>query len=652
MSADQSASVWRPSAEHLSSSNLSRLIGRLGLDDYDQLLEFANRHPDRFWFETLEDLGVCFDKEPSGFVDLSRGKQWPRFFPDGQFNFAAACLRAPSGEGGHEKPALIWESEKGDKVCLTYAELGVRAARAATGLRSIGVNKGDRVGLLMPNVPEAVVAFLAIGLMGAIVVPLYSGFGAGPASQRLLDAGAVVLIAADGFVRRGREVCLVETIRDIAAAVPSLNRVVVCSVIGAAINDAGYVPWTRLADAEPAADVVAPTATDDPFMIMYTSGTTGTPKGALHTHTSFPLRVVQDCAYIFDFRPGDRLMWVSDMGWMVGPLTIISTLMLKGTLVLYDGAPDQPTVGRLREIAATHRVTHFGSAPTAIRMMAAASDQALAAVFPTLRILITAGEVIDPDAFDWYYRKFGGGVTPVINYTGGTEVSGAILTNVVLRPIAPCCFNSIAPGMAAGVVDDEGRRVVGEPGELAIFEPFVGMTNGFWNARERYIEAYWSRIPDTWVHGDLAIEHSNGQLELLGRSDDVMKIAGKRVGPSELETTVIDGRTIKEAYAIGVPDARSGEAIVLFVVPGPEAKSRGDSAQYAAKVLEQQMGKPYRPHAVVEVVQLPKTRNGKAVRRLARQAWLELPPGNVASLENPQIFDDLLKACRMHRGEA
>jgi acetyl-CoA synthetase len=638
--------------EHLESSNLSRLIQRLGLADYDQLLAFASEHPDRFWFETLDDLGISFDAEPNGFVDMSEGKPWARFFPGGRFNFAAACLRAPPGEAGGEKTALIWEDEQGATGQLTYEELGTRTARAAAGLQSIGVRKGDRVGLLMPNTPEAVIAFLAIGLIGAIVVPLYSGFGAGPSSQRLMDAGADFLIAADGFRRRGREVSLVKTLFDILTAVRTLKRVVVCSEIGATIGDDRVIPWTAVQEMEGTEEAFAATSADDPFMIMYTSGTTGAPKGAVHTHTGFPLRVVQDCGYIFDFRPDDRLMWVSDMGWMVGPLTIIGSLMLKGTLVIYDGAPDYPSVARLREIGARHGVTHFGSAPTAIRMMAAKEAVALAPRFPTLRILITAGEVIDPDAFDWYFRKFGGGATPVINYTGGTEVSGGILTNVVLREIAPCCFNSIAPGMAAAIVDQDGKRLTNEPGELAIFQPFVGMTRGFWNAPDRYLESYWSKFPGIWVHGDLAVEYSNGQLELLGRSDDVMKIAGKRVGPSELESTVIDGRKVKEAYAVGVPDVRAGEAIVLFVVPGPEAGSKGDAAQHAAEILEQRMGRPYRPSAVIEVTQLPKTRNGKAVRRVARQAWLGLPPGNVTSLENPKIFDDLVKECRISRGEA
>lgn len=652
MSAAGPVVTWRPTGEHLVSSNLARLIRRLGLSDYDQLLDFAKDHPDRFWFESLRDLGIAFDDDPTGFLDQSKGKQWPRFFPNGKFNLAAACLRARSEKHGEKRLALVWEGESGKTVTLTYAELNSRVFRVAAGLRSIGVAKGSRVGLLMPNIPEAVVAFLAIAMIGAIVVPLYSGFGAAPASQRLVDAGADVLITSDGFVRRCREVRLDGVIGDIAATVPALKCIVVCSVLGLSIDVAKTIPWTSLEQAGPTSGDIAATATDDPFMIMYTSGTTGSPKGALHTHTSFPLRVAQDCAYIFDFRPGDRMMWVSDMGWMVGPLTIIGVLMLKGTLVLYDGAPDQPTVGKLRELAAMHGVTHFGSSPTAIRMMAAASDQALAVAFPTLRILITAGEVIDPDTFNWYSREFGGGMVPVINYTGGTEVSGAILTNVVLRPIAPCCFNSVAPGMNAAVVDVEGRRIVGEPGELAILEPFVGMTNGFWNASDRYIESYWSKIPDVWVHGDLAIEHPNGQFELLGRSDDVMKIAGKRVGPSELEAIVIDNQTVKDAYAIGAPHPRSGEAIVLFVVPGPNAKTAGETAVYAAHALEKAMGKPYKPSAVIEVAQLPKTRNGKAIRRLARQAWLGLPPGNVGSLENPQIFDDLLKACRQYRGEA
>ncbi len=642
--------VWQPRAIDLQSSNLAALMRLLRVADYDELLELSTRQLDRFWGVSLKHLGIEFEKAPDAFLDLSRGKAWPRFFPGGQFNFARACLQAPLGGAGGNTPALIWENEAGERVTLNYAELGARTAAFAQGLQRLGVVTGDRVGLLMPNVPEAVIAFLAIAWMGAISVPLFSGFGAEPAVQRLRDAGARCLVSADGFVRRGKPVRLGETVQAIRQQMPELGTVVLADVLREPPQGFDFHRWSEVERRnERGTCTPEATATDSPFMVMYTSGTTGKPKGAVHVHAGFPLRVAQDAAYLFDFKAGDRLMWVSDMGWMVGPLSIIASLMLKGTLVLYDGAPDQPDVGRLRSMAARYGVTHFGSAPTAIRGMAAAPHVALASSFPTLRILITAGEVIDPDTFDWYFRSFGGGDTPVINYTGGTEVSAAILTNVVLRPIAPCCFNSIAPGMAAGVIGAEGQRLLGKPGELAIFEPFVGMTSGFWGDPDRYLESYWSSVPDTWVHGDLAIEHKDGQLQLLGRSDDVMKIAGKRVGPSELEGAVIDGKAIVDAFAIGVPDSTSGESLVLFVVPGPAVESSVSVQRLASAALERSMGRPYRPTAVVSVTRLPKTRNGKAVRRLARQAWLGQPAGNVAGLEDSSIYGELVLACAAAR---
>ena len=642
--------VWQPRSRDRKVSNLARLMSRLQVDGYDEFLKFARENQDRFWFETLDDLHVQFDEPPTTFVDMSQGKAWPKFFPGRLFNFAEACLRAPNGDNGSSQLALIWENEAGECLKLTYEELSLRTKRTAAGLRHIGIQQGDRVGMLMPNIPEAVIAFLAIGFIGAICVPLYSGFGAGPAVQRLQDSGARFLITANGFVRRRRTIPLDATVREIIEEMPELARVVMAAVVDTPIDAPRTVSWRDIElEIEPDSIAPATTATDTPFMVMYTSGTTGKPKGALHVHAGFPLRVVQDAAYLFDFSHGDRLMWVSDMGWMVGPLSIISALMLKGTLVIYDGAPDQPTVGRLRSMAATHGVTHFGSAPTAIRGMAAQPVEALRDQLPSLKILITAGEVIDPEAFNWFFKEFGGSTTPVINYTGGTEVSGAILANSVMRPIAPCCFNSVAPGMSAAVVDSEGNRIVGIPGELAIFEPFVGMTAGFWNAPDRYMESYWNKLPDVWVHGDLAIEHVDGQFELLGRSDDVMKIAGKRVGPSELEALVVDGGKISEAYAVGVPDSTSGEAFILFLVPGSEALADASLDSFASDIIERRMGRPYRPSAVIQVPRLPKTRNGKAVRRLARQAWLGQAAGNLTSLEDPKVFDELRDACNAYR---
>jgi acetyl-CoA synthetase len=384
-------------------------------------------------------------------------------------------------------------------------------------------------------------------------------------------------------------------------------------------------------------------------MVIYTSGTSGKPKGAVHVHAGFPLRVAQDVAFLFDFKPGDRYFWMADMGWMVGPFSMCSVLLLKGTLVLYDGAPDMPDVGRLRAVAARHQVTHFGTSPTSVRSMAANESMALAADAAHLRVLMIGGEVMDAETHSWLLGRFGGGRLPIINYSGGTEVSGAILTNVVLRPIAPSRFNSTAPGICAGVVDDSGKLLIGVSGELAILRPFVGKTQGFWRDTERYLETYWSRVPGLWVHGDLAIAEPDGQYLLLGRSDDVMKISGRRVGPAEIEGSIIDGEVVADAVAFGVPDALSGEVMVLLVVPVESSVDPTSLASHVISLLRETMGPAFRPRAVVPARRLAKTRNGKTIRRLARQAWLGQAPGDLNAVEDPTVFDDMAQDCARHQ---
>ncbi|MCF8709917.1 AMP-binding protein [Rhizorhapis sp. SPR117] len=637
--AGSDGSVWLPSEDYLTGSNIAELMRRMGVETYDSLLETAAAEPGRFWDVSLDQLGIAFERPSKEFADLADGKEWPRFFPGARFNFAAECMRSPEfGKGGAEL-ALIWEDEAGNSKQFSYDALADETRRFAAGLVGLGIERGDRVGLLLPNIPEAVFAFLAVGYIGAVAVPLYSGFGPEAASSRLQDAGAKALVCADGFLRRGKPVMLTATAESLMEQVPTLESLVLVDVLGSPPPSCQHVRWKDVIAQNDGTIAPVDTAALDPCIIMYTSGTTGKPKGAVHVHAGFPLRVAQDAAYHFDFRQGDRLFWMSDMGWMVGPYSIISPLMLKGALVLYDGAPDQPDYGRLRAISGRHGVTHFGTSPSAIRAFAANEDAALAPAADQLRVLITAGEIIDFDAFEWYYKRFGQGRLPIINYTGGTEVSGAILSNSVMRPIRPGGFNSIGIGMSAGIVDPSGNRVKGVPGELAIFEPFVGMTMGFWRTPERYIESYWSKVPGIWMHGDLAIEDEDGHFTLLGRCDDVMKIAGKRIGPSEIEAIVADGKDIIEAVAFGVPDALSGEAIVIMLVVNP-ASQEGAEAR-AAKIVTERLGKAFRPKALAVVPRLPKTRNGKVVRRLARAAWLGEAPGNVDGLEDPGVFEEL-----------
>jgi acetyl-CoA synthetase len=641
--------VWFPNEEISKSSNLMALMVRMGMADYDSFLREAIDDPERYWQETLRHFDIAFTPPVSAFVDLQNGPMWARFFPDAGFNVAASCLRPPPGEDGELQLAILGEDEQGHCESVTYGELSVRTRALASGLSSIGIGKGDRVGLLFPSTADAVITLLAIVYLGAVAVPLYSGFGADAVSRRLADCDAKALIVAHGFERKGRFVDLGNVAIEAVAQLPA------CSLVVAYENAAqrpavSHHRWQDLINSknihEPAVTLAV-----DPCMIIYTSGTSGKPKGTIHVHGGFPLRVAQDTAFVFDFKQGDRYFWPSDMGWMVGPYSTFASLILKGALVLYSGAPDVPNIGRLRAIAVRQGVTHFGTTPTAIRSMAAAEQSVLTGPAPSLRILMTGGEVMDEDAHAWLFHRFGESKLPVINYTGGTECSGAILTNVVLRPIYPCRFNSTTPGIDAQVLDDAGNTIQGQPGELAIGRPFNGMTAGFWGDPERYVETYWSRVPNTWVHGDLALHEDDGQYLLLGRSDDVMKISGRRVGPSEIEGIVINGRIVSDAVSFGVPNSLTGEAMIVFAVAGPEAGSEPENKieQYVRDVIRQKMGASYRPHAVVTLPALIKTRNGKLVRRLARQAWLGQEPGDLSAVENPAVFDQVAAMCAQKR---
>ncbi len=644
--------VWFPTEEISQASNLTALIKRMGLADYDSFLRETIENPEHYWQETLRHLDIVFNPPASAFVDEQNGPMWARFFPDAGFNVAESCLRPPPGEQGGSHPAILAEDEQGRSESVTYDQLSARTRALAAGLSSIGIGKGDRVGLLFPSTSDAVVTLLAVVYLGAVAVPLYSGFGADAVLRRLADCEAKAIIVAHGFERKGRYVALAEIAIEAVAQLPS------CSLVVAYDSEAqkpsvSHHRWQALAGTTSSQEA-AKTLAVDPCMIIYTSGTSGKPKGTIHLHGGFPLRVAQDTAFVFDFKQGDRYFWPSDMGWMVGPYSTFASLMLKGALVLYSGAPDVPNIGRLRATAVRQGVTHFGTTPTAIRSMAAAEQTVLVGAAPCIRILMSGGEVMDEDAHTWLFHRFGESKLPIINYTGGTECSGAILTNVVLRPIYPCRFNSTTPGVDAHVLDDAGNTIQGEPGELAIRRPFNGMTAGFWGDPKRYVETYWSCIANTWVHGDLALHEDDDQFLLLGRSDDVMKISGRRVGPAEIEGIVIDGRIVSDAVSFGVPNALTGEAMIVFAVPGPEAGHEPESKieQYVNDVIRQKMGTSYRPYAVITLPTLIKTRNGKLVRRLARQAWLGQAPGDLSAVENPAVFDQVVEICALKRAGA
>ncbi|CAN5841702.1 AMP-binding protein [soil metagenome] len=642
------AAAWRPDADAVTSTRLGRFLRAVDEPDLEALQRRSETDPAWFWGAAADDIGLAWQRRPTQVLDVSEGVEWSRWWSGGAFNYAAAATD-PRATADPTGPALMWEGEDGQVRRFTNAELKDEVDRTAAMLAGLGVEAGDRVGIFMPLLPETVIAVLALGKLRAIYTPIFSGYGAPAVASRLRDCEAKLLITADGTLRRGQQVWLKETAAEAADQAPSVERLLVVRRLGI---ERSHVGWTEERDLwwheeigrpglEPLRQIAA-TDPETPYMIIYTSGTTGRPKGAVHVHGGFPIKGAQDLAHCFDLGPGDRLFWFTDLGWMMGPWAISGALLLGAELVLYEGAPDYPGPGRLWALVARHGVTHLGLSPTVIRaLMAHGADPVRGHDLSTLRVLGSTGEPWNPESWWWFFREVGGGRLPLINYSGGTEVSGGIVSCNPLTPIKPCSFGGPAVGTAADVLGRDGESVRGVVGELGVRQPLPGMTRGFWNDPERYLETYWSRVPGTWLHGDWALIDEDGYWFIQGRSDDTLKVAGKRVGPTEVESAAVTHPAVLEAAAVGIPHAVKGEAIVVFCVLRPGENADEEVRHSISNSVVEQLGKALRPEVVHVVNELPRTRSGKIMRRVARAAYLGTDPGDLSALENPLAIESI-----------
>ncbi|MBV8526681.1 MAG: AMP-binding protein [Candidatus Dormibacteraeota bacterium] len=614
----------------------------LEVEDLRALHELARKFPERFWAAMVDDIGVEWARPYDAVMDRSQGLPWTRFWIGARVNLAFEAVhrwavRTP------DRTALVWEDDSGATRELTCEELALETARAAAALRELGVGGGDAVGLCLPMSPECVALFVACAQLGALVVPLFSGYGAGAIVSRLQDCDARVLCIADGFMRRGAWVDMKAVADEAAAQLPELRHVLVVrrreaeaqAATGAADAGSRDVDYaTLLQKVAPTYDV-ADTAADDPFMIIYTSGTTGRPKGTVHVHGGFPIKAMQDMAHCFDLGAGDRLLWYTDIGWMMGPWAICGALSLGATLVLFEGVPDFPAPDRLWDVVQRHHVSVLGIAPTVVRaLMRHGTAPVRAHDLSSLRVLGSTGEPWNLGPWMWFFETVGGSRLPIINYSGGTEISGGILGGNMLTPLRPGAFAGPVPGMVADVWDEQGRPVRGEVGELVLLAPWPGMTQGFWRDPGRYLETYWSRWPDVWVHGDWVEIDDAGLWYVRGRSDDTIKVAGKRLGPAEVESALVSHPAVAEAAAVGVPDEVKGEALVAFVVLKPGVDDTPELRHELSRRVADELGRALRPKAVEIVAELPKTRNAKVLRRVVRAVYLGRDPGDLSSLEN------------------
>lgn len=668
-----SKAVWYPSQSYVEESRLFQWMRQLGFKEYKEFYKASVGDIRWFWGEVEKALGIAWYKPYDQVLDRSGDLRWPHWFVGGKLNVVRDAVEKWSeNEETREQSALLWEGEEGAVRRFTFAELASAVERAATGLKRLGLRRGDRVTLYLPMIPETVIAMLALSKIGAIFSPVFSGYGAEAVATRARASNSKMLITADGFLRRGKAVHMKEEADLVSSLAPSLEKIIVVRRLNREIPwvEGRDVDWREIVDhPEPTISVTEKFASEpmqhrpgiekegkaslktsqttewmnseDPFMLLYTSGTTGRPKGTIHIHGGFPIKAAFDAGFAMDVRQGDTLFWVTDMGWMMGPFMIFGALLNGAAALLFEGSPDYPHPGRLWEIAEKHRVTHLGISPTLIRSLMRYGGTNEGYSLQTLRMVGSTGEPWNLDPWMWLFRNVLKEKVPIVNYSGGTEISGGILCSLPILPIAPASFNTPLPGMDVEVFDDHGKPVLHEVGELVIRKPWVGQTHGFWEEPKRYEETYFSRWPAVWVHGDWVIRDEEGNWTITGRSDDTLNIAGKRVGPAEIETILVAHEEVVEAGVIGVPDEVKGEGMVAFVVLKKGVDPSDALKEKLIGSILAHMGKAFRPKALHFLKELPRTRNGKILRRAIRSSYLGHEAGDLSSLENPSAVAEI-----------
>ncbi|MDF1481406.1 AMP-binding protein [Extensimonas sp. H3M7-6] len=619
------------------------------MPDFDALAARADADPAWLMQQVFEFCDFRFYKPYTQMLDMSRGLEWSRWCVGGTTNVVLNCLDRHRGTLVWNQVFLEWEGEDPQqRRTLTYAQFDAEVCRLAAALQSLGVQRGDRVGLYMPNLPETFIAFFAVLKIGAILMPLFSGFGPQPIVSRLNDGQAKVVLTVDGTWRRGTPGQMKSVLDEALVEVPSVQHVLVLRHLGDAIpcpmTPGRDHDWASLVAKQPSELPTAEMAADDAAILLYTSGTTGKPKGCVWTHVSFlGSMVMRDMHICADFKSTDRFFFMSDMGWMVGAMCACVPSYFGGSLLVVEGTPDFPDTGRFWRLVQDYKVTYLGVAPTLIRSLMRYGDEEVERYdLSSLRITCSGGEAWTEAPWRWFFEHVCKKRLPIMNIVGGTEVGGCNFTGTMIHPMRPGSFAARGLGAGVDIVDESGKPVPrGQVGELVLRNPNIGFTKSLWNDDERYLDSYWRIIPGLWVHGDFAMQDEDGLYYILGRSDDTIKISGKRTGPSEIETLLTQTGKVSEVAVVGVPDEVKGSAIVCVCVPMPNVPPDAALEAELSQAVVHGMGASYRPRQVVFVHDLPKTRNMKIMRRVVRAVYKGDSPGDLSSLVNPESVAEL-----------
>jgi acetyl-CoA synthetase len=607
-------------------SNITRFMNKHGISGWRELVQRANGDIEWYWDAVNEDLDIQWFQKYNKVYDSSEGLPWTKWFIDGKCNIISNAIDRHAKRQPH-KVAYIFANEFGSRK-ITYKELDDEVSKLASALLKAGIKKGDVIGIYMPMIPEAFYAIFACSKIGAVHSTIFSGFSAHALHSRLVDSKAKMLITAQSVRRRGKEIDLK------AQWLNAVQGTGVSMVVSVGGNYNDFVKNAGSANTEVM-------DSEDPLFILYTSGTTGEPKGTLQVHGGFMVVAAQQTAYLVDIKPDDVLFWYADIGWITGQVWVVyGSPIIGATAVIYDDALDYPDPDTWCKLIEGHKVSIFGAAPTAIRLFMKKNVRTRNYDLSSLRILAATGEPINREAWIWYFENVGNNRCPVINLSGGTEIGGAIVSALPVMPLRPCTVGCPIPGFDADIFDDGG--ISAREGYLVIKKPWPSMTRGLLNNPGRFVDNYWSKYKGVWYHGDIVLVDSDGLWYMCGRADDIIKVSGHRIGVAEVEGAAASLQAVAEAVAVGKPDELKGEVIVVCAVV-KDGHTASDIKEEIIKKVEESIGRFARPQEVRVVAELPKTRTGKLVRRLVRAkvAGDSITKQDLSTLENPWALDDI-----------
>ncbi len=635
--------IWYPPRDLVEESNAYAMLDKLGISDYREFIKRSVDDIGWFWGFIPEELNVEWFKSFEKVYTVSKGIEWTSWYVGGEINVVHNALDRHAESKNRNNLAFTWVGEDGEVKQYTYLRLYRETNRLANFLKGLGVKSGDVVATYLPMLPETVITLMATLKIGAVFMPIFSGFGVEAVATRLQDAKPKAVITVDAYYRRGERIHVKHMLDEAEkrAGVEATNIIVRRMGAEVELDEKRDIYFHEAVKRESTRCETKPMEPNSPALLLYTSGTTGKPKGAVISHAGALLKPASEHYINFSIKQGDTLMWITDIGWMMGPWQIIGTQHLGASHLIFEGAIDYPSPDRIWRMIEEHRITHLGFSATVIRMLKRYGEEYVKPYdLSSLKAFGNTGEPIDYDSWMWVMRTIGEERCPLINISGGTEIFGCFLIPSTIVPLKPSTLWGPAPGMDVDVFNDEGRPVRGEVGYLVCKKPAPSMTRGFWNDPQRYLETYWSMFPGVWYHGDWASVDSDGFWYLHGRADDTIKVAGRRVGPAEIESVINSHPAVVESACIGMPHEIKGEEIICFIKLREEAENVENEVK---ELVRERLGKTLVPSRAVVVPDLPRTRSGKIMRRLIKKIITGGELGDTSALENPESLKEIKK---------